>query len=188
MNLAREVEAAKLLRAQLAEMGADDETLVDMIEGETSLREMVRDMVASVLLDEALAEGSKAHESKLRERRKTLESRAERKRALLVTALDVAGIPSLPCDVGTVSLKPTPPKAIITDESAIPSRYWKPVDPELDRKALADSLKARAQAIATATDIPDPEARKAALEAVARDYPAIAGAELSNGGKTVSIR
>ena len=54
-----------------------------------------------------------------------------------------------------------PPKAEIVDESMIPSKFWKPSDPKLDRKAVLEALKAK-------EDVPS--------------------ATLSNGSETLMVR
>lgn len=161
-DLHREIEAAKLLREQLATLAGDDEDVIrDTLEGETDLRDLLRSMIASTGEDEAMIDGLDAYIDGLSARKKRIKDRIENKRSLMCTALEVAGIKKLDTDIGTLSLSTVQPKVIVTDESAIPARFWKPADPTLDRKALAAALKAK---------------------------EAVAGAELSNGGTTVTIR
>jgi hypothetical protein len=61
----------------------------------------------------------------------------------------------------TITRKAVPPKAQITDEAQIPSRFWKRADPTLDKKAILDALK---------------------------DKEIIPGAVLSNGTETVQVK
>lgn len=160
--LRREIEAAKLLRDQLVAVASEDETLIrDCIEGETDLYETVRAVIASMGESEALAASLDAYIDTLTVRKRRIAERVEGYRALLITALDVSGRKKIETDVGTVSLSKVQPKVIVTDEAVIPVAFWKAADPKLDRKALAEALKSGQQ---------------------------IPGAELSNGGQTVTIR
>ena len=160
--LHREIEAAKLLREQLAIVAGEDETLIrDCIEGETDLDGTVRAVIASTGESEALAVSLDAYIDTLTVRKRRLFERVEGYRALLITALEVSGRKKIETDVGTVSLSKVQPKVIVTDEAVIPVAFWRASDPKLDRKALAEALKAGTQ---------------------------IPGAEMSNGGQTVIIR
>ncbi len=161
-DLQREMEAAKIIRAQLEQLGADDEDLArDMIEGETDLVEIVGAIAAHEGEDKSLLEGIKHFKDELDARAKRIGARIESRRALLGSALEIAGRQSIETPTGTVSLIKVAPKAIVTDESEIPTRFWKAAAPSLDKKALNDALK-------SGEEIP--------------------GATLSNGGISVAIK
>lgn len=160
-NLQREMEAAKIIRAQLETLAPDDEDLArDMIEGETGLVELIASIAAHEGEDKALLSGLKSYDEELDARKKRIASRIETRRALLASALEIAGLPKIETPSGTVSLAKVAPKAIIMDEAEIPTRFWKAAAPVLDKKALNDSLKAGEE---------------------------IPGATLSNGGQTIKI-
>ena len=161
-DLQREMEAAKIIRAQLETLGAEDEDLArDMIEGETDLLEMVAAIVAHDGEDEAILDGIARYKSEIDARKKRIEGRMEVRRALLASALEISGRQNFETPTGTVSSAKIAPKAIVTEEADIPTRFWKAAAPVLDKKALADALKGGEQ---------------------------IPGATLSNGGTTVKIR
>jgi hypothetical protein len=42
---------------------------------------------------------------------------------------------------GTISLRTVPPSVIVQEEADIPTQFWKPQPPALDKKALLDFLK-----------------------------------------------
>lgn len=188
-SLNKQIEAAKLLREQMADLCAGDPDFMrDMIEGETSLHECIGVLAAAVREEEAICDGITALIGKLQGRRDQVERRADLKRALIATGMSVAGLKSLDTPAGAVTVKAVPPKALVTEESDIPARFWKSAAPTLDRKALAAALKAREAAITCIDkDLPQ-EQRAAALEAVDVQLPAIPGATLSNGGETIQIR
>lgn len=162
VELEREVEAAKLLRAQLDDICASDpDFLRDAIEGETNVRELIAKIAAEEGEDKAIISALETFAEGLAARKDRIKARVETRRALLATALEVAGLKSLETPTGTVAITKVAPKAITTEESEIPSRFWKAQPPKLDRKALADALKAG---------------------------ETIPGATLSNGSQTVTIR
>ena len=188
-KVAKQIEAARILREQIADIAAGDPDFIrDIIEGETDLHESIAALVASISEDEALAAGTKKLEGDLAERRKRMEARADTKRALVASAMDIGELRKIETPAGTVSLKPVPPKLVTTDEAAIPTRFWKQPDPVLDLKALTDELKDRQKAIEYAAGLEDPEERKNAIAVAEALSPPIPGAELSNGSITISIR
>jgi len=87
--------------------------------------------------------------------------RADIRRALIASALEIAELKKLETPAGTIFVRAFAPKAIINDESAIPSDYFETPAPKLNKSAVAAALKE------------------------GRDIP---GATLSNGGSTIQIR
>lgn len=162
IKLQREIEAAKILAAQIADISANDPDFIrDTIEGETSIREIIALLAAEEGEDKALISGIDSYKAGLDARKDRLLRRIETRRALIANGLDISQIRKLDTPSGTVSLSKIAPKAIIQEEASIPSAYWIPSAPKLDKKALTDALKSGAE---------------------------IPGATLSNGGQTVTIR
>lgn len=139
----------------------DEATLLDTLEGSTSLPEMLAGVVRSQLDDQALALALRARISDMQGRLARIEDRAEKKRMLVASAMDRADIKRLTEPDFTVSLRPTPAPLIIIDEVDIPGTFWKPQPPKLDRKALLAALNAG---------------------------QTVAGAALGNGGTTIAVR
>ena len=102
-----------------------------------------------------------AHITKLSERKQRLKTRVDHVRVSILSAMEVAELKTKKTPLATVSRRNTAPKLIVADEALIPSDYWKPQPPALDKKLLIDRLKAEDR---------------------------VPGAELSNGGETLSIR
>lgn len=164
IDLAAETEAAKLLLSSLADIVADDDTLAaDMVEAETGLHEAINRAVELVQQDETHAKAISEHIRTLQQRKARLEHRAELTRTAIGVALDVAKRRKLETPLGVVSVKATPPKLEVIEESQIPSVFWKQPDPTLDKKALTEALKQEGAA-------------------------PIPGCRLSEPGQTISIR
>lgn len=188
-RLSKEIEAATVLREQIASLvEGDADFLAEAIEGETSLFEQVDALVISVRHDEALSAGTDRLIKELKGRQDALDKRAELKRSLIGSALEIAGVKKRETPAGTVTVKDVAPKVVITDEAALPSRYLRQADPTPDKKAIGEALKAREAAWAEAAKITDGVDRAEALAKVDSDYPAVPGASLSNGSRTIQIR
>lgn len=158
----REVEAAKVLRDQIADLASGDKDFIrDTMEGETNLREMIAALVADDASDAALVEAAEGVVKKIKSRIDRIDARRETRRALIGSALTIAELKKLETPVGTVTVKAVAPKVVIIEEADIPASYFKPQPPKLDKKALGDALNA-------GTEVP--------------------GASLSNGSTTIQIR
>jgi hypothetical protein len=161
-DLTRQAQAVQQLLAAYKDIIADDEDFAsDVIEGQTDFVEIVNAMVAADGEDAAMIDAIDVFRGKLAERAQRIAIRAQRRRMALLAAMETAGVKTLRCPLATVGLRATPPSVFTTNEALIPDEFWKPRDPVLDRKALAAALKSGVR---------------------------IPGAELSNGGVTISIR
>lgn len=162
-TLYRETEAAKTLRAQLADIltGDDDDVIADMIEGETNLHEAIGQAIELLAADSAAVVGIEDLIEKLKKRRDRFALRVDNTRTALSVALEQAGRKVFEHPVATLSLKAVGASVAVTDEAAIPSEFWKPQAPKLD---------------------------KAALKAALKDKREIPGATLGNGGSTIQVR
>jgi hypothetical protein len=121
--------------------GLDDVTLADTLEGITDLREIVGELVRSALVDEALSGGLSTRLAEMRARLQRLGDRAEKKRALALRAMSEADIKTLVQPDFTASLRRGAPTLEVLAEERIPSDYWRPQPPKLDRLGLLAALK-----------------------------------------------
>jgi len=143
-HLYAEVHRFSALRERLLAQvpDIDAETLTDTLEGLSDIREMISAVIRSALDDETLADGLKNRIADMKQRLDRLERRAERKRDLAASALIEADIAKLTESDFTASLRAGSPVLEVITEQAIPSDYWKPQAPKLDRQALLQALKA----------------------------------------------
>lgn len=161
--LLRELAHHQYLREKLAAEfpDADEETLHDTVEGMTDLAEMLAAVVRSQLDDLALVSALRVRAADMQQRLLRIEQRASKKKELLTSVMERAGLKRLTEPDFTVSLRQTQPPLILVDENEIPSEFWKPQPPKLDRQGLISALK------------------------LGQD---ISGATLGNGGLTISVR
>ena len=160
-RLGREIEAAKILRANLASLTDDEEAVRDTVEGELSLRELIGKVAAEIGEGASSIEAISNFVTRLEGRKKRMKDGIEFKRTLICNAMEQAGIKSLETEAGVVTVKAVAPSLMVTDESKIPSQFWVSKEPTLDKAALKKALAEKVD---------------------------IAGAELSNGGQTIQIR
>lgn len=140
-----ETEAVKALRAGLQTVGldpADEQLVVDTIEGETNFVEAVDGVLARMDAAEALAVGLTLVEERYAVRRRALEARVERLRTMLEQAMTIAEVQKLERPTATVFFSSRRPELVVDDESRIPTRFYRAGAPKLDKTELRQALLA----------------------------------------------
>ncbi len=116
-------------RLEAAFPDADEETLMDTLEGMTSLTDSLAELLRSSQEDQSLASALRSRISDMQERCARFEERTRKKRELVCTVMEQAALKKLVAPDFTVSLRPSRPPLMIIDEAAIPGDYWKPNRP-----------------------------------------------------------
>jgi hypothetical protein len=119
----------------------DHDTLTDTLEGITDLQEMIAGVIRSALVDDALQAGLHGRLEDMRQRLGRLEKRGTKKRQLALDAMTEVGLERLQQPDFTASARPGPPSLVIIAEEAIPSSYWIPQPPKIDRQTLLGELR-----------------------------------------------
>jgi hypothetical protein len=154
------VEASKYLQlkrnliAQYPE--ADEDTLLDTLEGITDLHEMIAAVIRSALVDEALHAGLRFRVNDMKERLSRLELRASKKRELALEAMTEVGLGKLEQPDFTASARAGSPALVVVAEERIPEAYWLPQPPKLDRQAILGELKQGAEIAGVQMSNPKP--------------------------------
>lgn len=156
------IRDADVLKAHLIEIAGDDVDVIrDTLEGEIDLKGLICIAAEENAKDAALATSIRELKDRLTERLDRVEKRISLRKTAILSAMQAGEIHKIETPAGTISRKALPPQALILDEALIPSDYFKPQDPKLDKKAVLDALKAKAE---------------------------VPGAMLSNGGETIQTR
>lgn len=184
---------ARDLRAEIAHLreicGEDDQELLhDMIDGQTSLDTFVGKMLQVIQTDEAFAEGLKTYQRTLTERKRRLEERARKLRALLATVVNELPGRTYRHAMAHLRAFDVDPRVVVTDESVIPSAFWIEQDPKLDEAGMRRHLLERQARIAELSSCLTDEERLARKEEIDRAFPDVAGACLGNGEVSIRIR
>jgi hypothetical protein len=140
-KMAAEINAARALRESLGQDADDAELLADMIEGETSLIELVEATLELVRQDEELLSGIQARQKDLADRKERIDYRMKGRKAKIEQAILIFG-EKIELPEETLSLRNNPDKLEVYDESEVPSQFYKVKDPVLDRASLTQALRA----------------------------------------------
>jgi hypothetical protein len=143
-HLSHQLHRHTYLRARLLEefIDLDEDTLRDTLEGLTTLPELLAEVVRSYLDDLMLVAALDMRIAEMQQRSLRFEQRAEKKRACITLVMEQADVKKLAQPDFTASLRSVPPAVVVTDETQIPTDFWKPQPPKLDRQGLAGALKA----------------------------------------------
>lgn len=154
----RQVSAvAAMLHDVLTE---DERAYLDTLEGETDLCELVRKLLNEIEQDEGVQSALAEQISDRQARKARAAERVKHNREAIAALLECANLDKLALPEATVSVRQLPPKAIVTDEAAVPDEFCK-----FTRK-------------------PDLTAINAGMESGA----AIPGVSFDNGGTSLTVR
>ena len=142
------------IRAQDPEI--DERTLADTVEGLTDLHQIVEAIVRSALEDEALANGLKVRMGEMQDRLARFQDRASKRRQIAKDVMVELDLKKLQAPDFTASIRPGTPALMVIDEAAVPSIYWEPRDPKLNRQGLLSDLKQGAEITGVGLSNPEP--------------------------------
>jgi hypothetical protein len=143
-------------RLQAEDPQIDDQTLADTVEGLTDLHEILTAIIRAALTDEALAVGLKSRIAEMEQRLGRLQDRANKRRQIAKDVMVELDLKKLTAPDFTASVRPGTPALIVIDEAAVPSIYWEPRDPRLNRQGLVADLKQGAEIIGVTLSNPEP--------------------------------
>jgi hypothetical protein len=134
----------------------DEQTLTDTVEGLTDVHEILAAIVRAALADEALATGLKGRIAEMQERLERLQERAGKRRQIVKDTMVELDLKRLTAPDFSASIRPGMPALLVIDEAAVPSIYWEPREPRLDRQGLLAELKQGAEITGVTLSNPEP--------------------------------
>jgi Siphovirus Gp157 len=143
-------------RLKAEDPSLDEQTLADTVEGLTDLHDILQAIIRSALADEALANGLKGRIAEMQERQERLKDRAAKRRQIAKEVMTELDLKKLEAPDFTASIRAGVPSLIVIDEASVPSIYWEPRDPRLDRAGLLSELKQGGQVPGAALSNPEP--------------------------------
>jgi hypothetical protein len=157
-NLAFSATQHVLLRERVRAMdpGIDDEALADTVEGLTDLHEILAAVARAALTDEAMASGLGHWMEVLQKRLDRLQYRAAKRREIVRDVMVECEIKKVTAPDLSLSIRPSNPSLVITDEGSIPAEFWVPQKPRLNRQDLLALLKVGAQVAGVQISNPQP--------------------------------
>ena len=143
-------------RIQAEDPQIDQQTLADTVEGLTDLHEILTAIIRAALTDQALAGGLEGRIGEMQARRDRLQDRAAKRRQIAKEVMVELDLKKLAAPDFTASIRPGIPALMVVDEAAVPSIYWEPREPRLNRQELANELKQGAEIAGVALSNPEP--------------------------------
>jgi len=134
----------------------DEQTLADTVEGLTDVHEILAAIVRAALADEALAIGLKGRIAEMQDRLARLQDCAAKRRQIAKDEMVELDIRKVTAPDFTAVVRPGMPALLVLDEAAVPSIYWQPVSPRLNRQGLLSELKDGADIKGVALSDPEP--------------------------------
>jgi len=89
-------------------------------------------------------------------RRDRLRDRAAKRRQIAKDVMAELDLKKLSAPDFTASIRPGTPALMVIDEAAVPSIYWEPREPRLNRQELTNDLKQGAEIAGVALSNPEP--------------------------------
>src|SRR5262245_4249393 len=143
-------------RLRLEDPTLDEQTLSDTVEGLTDLHEIVAAIVRAALADEALATGLKGRIAEMQDRLERLQECAAKRRHIAKDVMVELDLKKITAPDFTISVRPGIPALLVLDEAAVPSIYWEPREPRLNRRGLLNELKGGADIDGVTLSNPEP--------------------------------
>lgn len=143
-------------RIRAEDPSLDEQTLADTVEGLTDLHEVVVAVIRSALQDESLAAALKCRVADMQGRLDRLQDRASKRRQIARDVMNELDLKKITAPEFTVSIRPGMPSLVVINEDAVPSIYWQPSEPRLNRQKLANELKDGAEIAGVALSNPEP--------------------------------
>jgi hypothetical protein len=143
-------------RLRAEEPQIDERTLADTVEGLTDLHEILTAVIRAALADQALATGLEGRIGEMQARRDRLQDRATKRRQIAKDVMIELELKKLAAPDFTASIRPGTSALMVIDEAAVPSIYWEPREPRLNRQELANDLKQGAEIAGVALSNPEP--------------------------------
>jgi hypothetical protein len=134
----------------------DEQALADTVEGLTDLHEILTSIIRAALADQALATGLEGRIGEMQARRDRLQDRAAKRRQIARDVMVELDLKKLAAPDFTASVRPGTPALMVIDEAAVPSIYWEPREPHLNRQELVNDLKRGAEIAGVALSNPEP--------------------------------
>ena len=143
-------------RIKVEDPQIDEQTLADTVEGLTDVHEILTAIIRSALADEALATSLKGQIAEMEDRLSRLQDRASKRRQIAKDVMVELDLKKLAAPDFTASIRPGIPTLMVMDEKAVPSIYWEPREPRLNRQGLVSDLKQGAEITGATLSNPEP--------------------------------
>ena len=123
----------------------DDEMLIGAMEcSQEELHIKIESYCKWIKNMESDIAGLKAEEERLKDKRKTMENTIDRAKKAMKAAMEVTGEKKIKGDLFTVAIQANPASVVVDEQCLenIPEKYLISQEPKLDKKKIAEDIKA----------------------------------------------
>jgi hypothetical protein len=114
--------------------------LSDDLSGADDFRSLCLEIAEEALERESQADAIEARIKDMQSRKQRITQSADTLRNIVLQCMDTRSEKTIASPILTLSVSSRKPDLVITNESAIPSRFFVPQPPALDKKALKDAV------------------------------------------------
>ena len=118
----------------------DCEALSEGLTQATNFEQACLDVAEAAIEHELQAKAVADRIAELSERKARLLKTADNLRAIILQSMEIRSIPAIKSPHVTLSVTRRSGDLVVTDESLIPSRFFKPQPPVLDKKSLKEAV------------------------------------------------
>ena len=143
MNDTAEDMRGKIKRLREIRYAAETEDFSDVSDGLSASDDfapLCLELAEEVVEREAQAETIESLIKDLQARKARVTRSAETLRNVILQCMEIRAAKTIPSPGLTLSVSSQAPDIVVTDESAVPSRFFAPQPPKLDRKALRSAV------------------------------------------------
>ena len=144
-NIYELTESIKLLWDLMDQGELDDDVLKDaMMNSQEDLKDKLEGYCKFIRQMESDVDGISVEIKRLQDRKAVLKNTIERSKKVMQMAMETAGEKKVKGQIFTISIQANP-SAVVMDEQHlenIPEKYLIPQEPKLDRKKIAEDIKA----------------------------------------------
>src|SRR5690242_16536979 len=143
-------------RLKVEDPQIDDQCLADTVEVLSDLPDILTTILRAALTDEALSNGLKVRIAEMEDRLGRLKDRAAKRRQIVKETMVAVDLKKLTAPDFTASVRPGMPNLLVLDEASVPSLYWEPGQPRLNRQGLLTDLRQGAEVTGATLSNPEP--------------------------------
>ena len=118
----------------------DCESLSGELEKSSNFEELCLEIAESAVEHELQAKAVAERINEMSERKSRLLRTSETLRSILLQSMQIRNVSTIKSPVLTLSVSNRKGEVIVTDESMLPSRFFKPQPPKLDKAALKEAV------------------------------------------------
>jgi chromosome segregation ATPase len=134
------------LQAMIEDGEIDEQALADTLESIEGEIEVKADNIARLVKNlEAEEEAFKTEQDRLARKKQSISNKITSIKGYLFQQMTAIGKDKIKGTIFTVALQNNPPSLLVAEDAEIPMKYWKQIEPVVDKRLLLEDIKAGEQ-------------------------------------------